>query len=1168
MPGREESVREMLLRISGEVDPSVQQAFRAYDETVKESLKFMDVTKEKIDEMFHKFAETRRAMEGFIEVWRRYREELKKGTKAEEKEAETKKKGGEATKKSSTLLKRLAQALGMTTRAASRLGIGLGLVYIGLRKIRNAINTIRGRLTNLFRGALRAAQNFAKGVVAGFVEITRRAVEINSVIQQSELYFRAMAQSAQGAASLMRVVREEAMRTGKSFKELAAVAPRLVPFSEGDIDRFRQLIALASRISALRPDLDISVAIRTMQQFLSGYEQTLYRTFGVPTALMKEFTDVMGTTPEALDAILSKLRISEDLVEAQATSWKGLTSALIDFGERAILGVTAPAFDLLNQALGRLVTWMKENSEQIRSLSVHLGRDLAGGIESAIKEIMGPRGFSEDTIFRVAEWGANLIAGLVEGILWGINNILIPAVIQITEILAMYLRGASPPAIGILATIDKWFGPIIRAYLSGFNAADFQVLNDIGRIIKASLQTAFAMGDITGEEMNLRLLETRELTVQLVEEFRTLGSVSSSIWGAIGGLVGMDVQLIQGYLDLVKVVEAATWALAAAEEAYAAAMAKVRDIQEEIRIFEIETAEIPERYKRGRRMELEFKLLMAEEEARLRQEAVNIAREELQQAQDMLRAYMQMISALEDFAKIAADAMKALEDEEDVVDLFDFGPIEGAGDAVEELEGKFLDLYNSIKEAFGGAREQMEYLVNFMKGLVGAPAFTEEELRAGAGGFGAELPVGYAEGMRVAEAVGVIAENFYKVSEGIGAIGDKFKELIEWYQGSPEWVQNLLKKGALVLAINWVTGGLISGIMTTLAGVAATFGGKIIAGIMSLPILGITLAAGSGAAIGSGIAQALGLPGIGEFVKELEFVIRFRMGEEGSLSKALGNILDEAAAQIYRDYPWFRWIVDMLEGTQPEVDLGGDSLAFLGGILPGDEEVTPGLESFWRNITGFFAAKKEEAAKAAQEGVVYPMLDAFREMEDEAVGESIFPDMVDAIITLFTDLPTKLEMPLRRFVDTIQTWGASAADWWNYYITRMRQDLDAFTAHLYSAMSVMQSYYASAAQGMGGGGGYPSYQAGGLITSLETALLHPGEVVLNVAQQRNVVSAMATGGGITPAAGAGAGAIELSLDQSGWTVGAGVDEAYVKRMAKEGAYEGITEVFDQALRGR
>jgi len=184
------------------------------------------------------------------------------------------------------------------------------------------------------------------------------------------------------------------------------------------------------------------------------------------------------------------------------------------------------------------------------------------------------------------------------------------------------------------------------------------------------------------------------------------------------------------------------------------------------------------------------------------------------------------------------------------------------------------------------------------------------------------------------------------------------------------------------------------------------------------------------------------------------------------------------------------------------------------------------------------------------------------------VGESIFPDMVDAIITLFTDLPNRLEMPLRRFVDTIQTWGASAADWWNYYITRMRQDLDAFMAHLYSAMSVMQSYYASAAQGMGGGEGYPSYQAGGLITSLETALLHPGEVVLNAGQQRNVVAAMATGGGSTPQAGAGVGAIDLTLDQSGWTVGEGVDEAYIKRMAREGAYEGITEVFDKALRGR
>ena len=62
---------------------------------------------------------------------------------------------------------------------------------------------------------------------------------------------------------------------------------------------------------------------------------------------------------------------------------------------------------------------------------------------------------------------------------------------------------------GLLSTIDKWFGPIIRAYLEGFDAADFRALADITRIIKASLTTAVSMGDISQEDMNQRLLQTR-----------------------------------------------------------------------------------------------------------------------------------------------------------------------------------------------------------------------------------------------------------------------------------------------------------------------------------------------------------------------------------------------------------------------------------------------------------------------------------------------------------------------------------------------------------------------------------------------------------------------------------------------------------------------------------
>jgi len=1163
----QETVRELLLRISGEVDPSVQAAFRKYAEGVEDTSRYMDMTQERMDKMLVKFVEGRRGLEGWSEVWKEYTKTLQKADSEQEKAAKSGKKLEEEGKKTTTVFEALMHILEKNVVTVALFGAGIGVVVLGLRKLFSIAGTVRTKLAEIFRAGIAAARDFGKRAVSAIQEIAKSSIELNSSFQQSMLYLQAIAQSEQGAATLMKVIREEATRTGTSMEELAEVAPRLVPYSKGDVDRFRELLQLTARVHAMRPDLPISIAVRAMQQFLSGYTSTLSGTFGVSTALIKKFTEELGNTPEALDTILSKMRIGEGLVEAQAASWQGLSNTLRDFGQRSLRNITAPAFDLLQAQLSRLVEWLKTNAPQIRALTVKLGEDMGAAFADIGNEILGPDGLSEDTLFKAAEWGANLIASLVEGILWGINNVLIPAVIQITQIIAMYLKGSSPPRWGLLATIDKWFGPVLRAYLGGFTAADFTAMADIGQIIKAGLQTAVAMGEITKREMNERLIDARKLTVQLVNEFRTLGGVSAATWGALGNMIGMDTQLVSVYLDLVNRVNAATQALAAAQAAYAAAMEKVRDIQEEIRLFELETAEIPERYKRGRRMELEFKLMAAQKEAQLRQEAVKAAQEQLSQAKEMLNAYKQMLQALYDLAKDVDTVMEDAEEDKD--DMFDFGPIVGAGDQVEELSGKFKDLYDSITEAFKGAREQMEFLVDFIRGLMGKPAF-EGDIRTR---LSEDVPEGWLKGQQVAEAIQTIAENFYKVSDAIGDVGQKIKDMIEWWQGAPEWLKKLLKVGTIGIGINWVTGGLGAALLKTLGGAAIALGGKIVGGILALPILGIALAAGAGATIASELAKALGLPGVGQFVKELQFVLKFRKDETGSLGKAINATLEEAAAMIYERHKWFKWLVDIIEGiVSPEAMLaraGEDGVKI--PIKPDPDSAKAYFQEALKSIRALFTGDKDALSEAVQDGLVAPIVEGAEEVEEITVGESIFPDMIDAILQLFTQLPIKLQLPLSQFVNVIRVYGTAAALWWRRSITMMRDDLAALISTLRQAEAAIMSYQAVAAQNRmtpqpSGGRSTPQGHArGGMIDRLETALLHPGEVILNIAQQRNVVAAMA-GGGLAPQAGFGAGAMSIDVHQTEWTFNGTPNEEEVKRLVREGTYEGISDVVGEVLR--
>jgi len=1196
MANQQQSVREILLRIAGEVSPSAKSAM---EEIISIAEKIGRASKMSAEEIDESMIDAIKQTVLLAEVWKRYQEEVSNAesvqdktkksmsdlTEEEKKQQEATEKSTKETQRAKSGLEKLINALGLTKTQAAALATGIGLLTKGFLGLQESVATIRGYLVSAFTGITNTIKNIVSEGVGSLKDVSKAAMEINSTFEQAELSMTAMTRSEEGAATLMRILRQEAVRTGRVTSEIAEIGWRLVPYSEGDVAKFKELLNLTLRLSAMRPELPLNIATRALMEFQSGYTQTLNRTFGISRTLINNVTAEMGYTVEAFDTIMTKFRVGEDLVADFADTWLGLTNTLRDFGQRIIRDLGGPMFDLLKERLGALVGWLRDNTEQIRSFSIHIGRNIRDAFQKISDSIFGTEGFSPDKLFEVAEWGANLLGSLTEGILRGINTFLIPALVKVTEIIAAFLKGASPPKMGILRTIDKWFGPVLRAYLSGFNASDFTALNDIGNIIRASLKTAVATGEISQDEMNTRLLESRGILVNLVQEFRTLGSVSQSVWSQIGNLVGMDTGLIKGYLELTQRLEAAQHALAAAEAAYAAAQAKVRDIQKEIQLFELQTAEIPERYKRGRRRELEYKLMVAQEEARLRQEAVKAAREQVQQAREMLNAYKQMVSWLEKLAEEAAKIAKEGEDK----DIFGFDALVGVGDQLAELEGQFKHLYDTIQNSFKGAREQLEYLSDFMKGLFGKRPTQVE-------GFQLITP-GYEAGMEARQTLQIIHNNLWKIGDVIERIGDKIEEIIIWYNTkAPDWLKKMLKIGAITVAINWATGGLLSSLLTILAGagiILGTVGGGAIGGAAASAILPIAIVftlLGGAYALGEVISKAaekagLDIPSPHEFIQS----IQLKMEAGDAFFDALDATLDEMGQRIMAT---IAQIANRIKAEHPILASLLFSISRIG--LAGPEELggivnrefvnimsqikLPGITRDAINVAGdliggiidTFSGKKDDISEATNEGIVSPILAMFREMEDEAVGHSIFPDMIENIVELFTRLPSKLISPLLTLINTIKYYGESAALWWRRSITMMRNDIRRLISDLNSAIRALQRYYQVASNQIrtevttqidNGNTGIQEFQTGGLIKRLQLGLLHPGEVVLNVAQQRNVAYALA---GAKQPTGFGAGAMHIEINQTGWSFQGTPNIAEVRRIAKEGAYEGIAEVFTRA----
>jgi len=1079
-----EAKQKLLLQIAGEVDPSYKSALQEVKrekDRLQKTFKDMDQRVTKTTETMENFA--KRALP--TAAFKKYREAIKRTGSASAALAERSKGTiksllgqGKAAGTAKDALKGFFRTMRIGRRYMTRFEgkakdtkatlIGLKTALIAIIAV-GAFKILAGGIST-FLGLIKQA---AAAVAELFKSLLSYAAEAVKRFELVQMGLDAMTRSSQTGASYMRVLRTEAINAGQDLLKMAEGMRGLIPYTGGDPDRLRQLTRLVLRAQMLRPDLEVRSVARAVTQYLSGIDQTLIRTLGVSSGLIKEIEKLGVTGADALDMILTRMRIGEDALGAYANTWKGLGETLRTFGQTIVRNIAGPAFERVQAIIADFVNWMRENQEQIRSLTAQLGAGLGANMGQLTDAVFGPEGLSEEALFDAAKWGTDLVASLAEGILRGINEFVIPAIMQVTEIIASFLMGTSPPRMGILSTIDRWFGPVIRAYLSGFNAEDFKALADIGKIIKASLQTAVAGGDISADEMKARLLEARKITVDMVHQLRTAGAVAAATWAQLGQVVGMDVTLVQGYLDLVERVKAAQAALTAAQEAYAAALRKVKRIQEEIRLFELRTAEIPERYKRGRRMEMEFRLMAAQKEAQAKQEAVKRAQAELQAAKQMLSAYMQMIQALSDMAQQMAELKKAQEEEAEAIPPW----VEGlgkAGDAIAKLEGPFADLFDYINERFSGAREQFEELVDFIRGLFGRPMVEGEMPR----GMQRDIMTGafvpsdaYERGVQFRDILNDMAESGFSAAEAIEKIfdiliklGDKLLSIVDWWEGLPE--TNILKL-------------IFSG-----KGTQELFGG--------------------------------GAPGF-DFAKEFQ----------------------QVSEDLYE---------------------------FWSGILPGgltaEEVIVPQMEALFAKLGQVITGKEGEVSSAVQDGVVSPVVSAFEELEDTTVGHSIFPDMMDKILTLFKELPDKVRTHLQRFVRVIQIQGGNATEWFTFYITEMRRALNRLIESLYTAIQALQSYgQAVQAANVGATGNIPEYQHGGLVGHLTQAIVHPGELILNVAQQRNLATALAGAG---PQAGFGAGAVTVTVNQRNWTISGPIGKAELGKFVEDHTYQGIHRVFREA----
>jgi len=181
---------------------------------------------------------------------------------------------------------------GTAGSALSGLGIAGGLALTGVVVI---LGAIINKLIQVAKEASRAALQFVVG-----------GVEMNASLEIVQLTLSNMIGSEEAALNLITEMRQEAARLGFEATSMTNLGRALIPYSQGDEERFSRMITLAEQLALLDPAAGLTGAARALRDIFSGEMQSLWRTFELPRAALQELQAEFRSTGD-IDVLISSL---------------------------------------------------------------------------------------------------------------------------------------------------------------------------------------------------------------------------------------------------------------------------------------------------------------------------------------------------------------------------------------------------------------------------------------------------------------------------------------------------------------------------------------------------------------------------------------------------------------------------------------------------------------------------------------------------------------------------------------------------------------------------------------------------------------------------------------------------------------------------------------------
>ncbi len=871
------------------------------------------------------------------------------------------------TNKLATALTKAATRLKSFSKSVRNFRAGLSRMS---RSIGDAIrrvtlwNTIFGRMTTAIL-IWSAWQN----VVAGFKAIANSIVQGNVSMQTAMATFTALSGgSVERGEQFIDILKRFSIATGESFNELLAGAKRLPSQIGENFQAFEKLVEIAITLSRLDPAQGLSGAFFALTNAMEGGAQglrSLIQRFEIGTVI--EFNKALeetGDTVDALGLLLSQRGLDPTrFLESTKNTFPVVVNGIRSMSEEFLRLATGPAFDGLTRTLTNLRDFLLENQAAFQGLAQAIGQRLLGGLRQF-------KAFLQDIILGGQELTAgNIFDFLVEKINNFIDfffNAVSQAIMLITRLIEAFASvfGAdieideTTKSVGSLGQATQQaaesaenLGSSTKKAASGVKKLA-KAAEPIAEVFAASADAAISslksIGNV-GKETIKQLVAG--ITKGLTDE--QLAQVGEAILNNVIDLEGQQVAQEQSVKNI------QNWVNQAEKE--------VRAARDKLKLFTLATSDIPERFTRARRRQIEQEIFRAEQEQRRRKEALDIARIQLKVIKEGLAAQRQILSLI----KSQAQAGKSLIDRGFTPPT---GDIEGFKAEVEKFQALFTD---KLEPTFQRLREGFGELGAFFRGVFGADA-------AG------PLTEMFEAGERLRDAVLSIKAGLGDISSGVGGVVSSLQEL---WDSVPPWAQDLILVATGSLAFTGVLALPLSITISAASGVAALLT-ALASPALALPVLTVVLFA----EIWFG-REELSKWISGERTQQLEVVLLVSAlkGLEELINKAFGTAFD--TSQIQQGI------------SEGEIGLGTFGPTFSAA----------GLADFILGAKELLSGAEVDVEQATEEGIAKPIIGVFENIKNKVVGNSIVPDMIAGVVGLFTQLPPQIQPPLLSLSEVIST---------------------------------------------------------------------------------------------------------------------------------------------------